>query len=74
MRSMEVTAPGKLVVLAIVLTFCFFSIIAGQLGYGDTPDIIPGVLFGIIGYLLGNGVGARTGQPTAPVIGPKTEG
>ncbi len=74
MRSMEVTAPGKLVVLAIVLTFCFFSIIAGQLGYGDTPDIIKGAAVGILSYLLGNGAGAKSGLPAAPVIGPKTEG
>lgn len=74
MSSMEITAPGKLFGLIIAMVLCFASILAGQLGFGDTPDIIPGVLFGIIGYLLGNGVGARTGQPTAPVIGPKTEG
>ncbi len=70
---MEITAPGKLYALIVAMILLGGMIIVAMIKGQAAPDQTWLILSSIIGYLVGNGVGAKTGQPTAPVIGPKTD-
>ena len=66
---MELNAPGKLILLSIVALGCIGYIITCQFTHGDaTPAWATLTL--ITGYLIGNGAGARKGQPQEPVFKP----
>lgn len=70
MRNIEIKAQGKMLLMAIALIGCFGYVIAAQWTRADTNwafAIINGVVF----YALGNGVGAKKGEPVVPLIGPK---
>jgi hypothetical protein len=65
----DVNAPGKLILLAIVAAGCVAYVVVCQFTHGDAgPAWI--TLGSIVGYLIGNGVGARRGQPQEPVFKP----
>ena len=66
---MTVAAPGKLIVLALVAVGCLIVIIVGMVTGNDTTAAW-GALMAIIGYLVGNGAGARRGQEQIPVFAP----
>lgn len=67
---MSVTAPGKLIILGIVAVCCFVTIIVGWVsGQGDTTPAWATLTL-VVGYLVGNGVGAKTGQITVPPMSP----
>lgn len=66
---MDINAPGKLILLAIIATGCVAFIIVCLFTGGDaTPAWATLTL--ITGYLIGNGVGAKRGQPQEPVFKP----
>lgn len=68
----ELTAPGKLVALCIVLAGCVGYIIA-SLFVSRVPDTTPAwaTITLISGYLIGNGTGARKGIATVGVWEPR---
>lgn len=72
---MTVAAPGKLLVLALVALGCIVYIILAMFVARDI-DPTPGwaLLGSIVGYLVGNGAGARRGIEQAPVFAPPHEG
>lgn len=69
MKSIEVSAPGKLLALVVVIVGCFLFILLGD---GDTAPAW-GILGMAAGYLTGNGVGALKGIGTTPPISPKQD-
>jgi hypothetical protein len=64
---MNVNAPGKLAVLAVVVVGVLVYITAAQFTGADTTAAWA-TLSAVIGYLIGNGVGARRGQVSEPVF------
>lgn len=66
---MNLTSPGKLVVLCIALVGAFVGLFTGTIV--DTTAIA--IIGPIVGYVVGNGVGARAGVATVPVISPSPE-
>lgn len=69
---MNLTAPGKLIVLLVIIVGCFAYICASVVtdnGTDTTPAWAAITL--ITGYLIGNGTGALRGTPQAPVFAPK---
>lgn len=74
MNRVEVTAPGKLAALLVVLIGCFTYIIAVTVSGADA-DTTPAwaTLTLVVGYLVGNGVGAKAGVQTIPPLSPKSD-
>ena len=70
---MDVTAPGKLIALTAVIVGCFAVIIVGVFRDAGAEVIAPivGVLTLVVGYLIGNGTGARQGHVSVPPFQPK---
>lgn len=72
--SVDITAPGKLLLLSIVSCGCIAVIITNMVtGNGDTTAAWA-TLASIIGYVIGNGVGAKRGVEQAPVFSPAKSG
>lgn len=72
--SVELTAPGKLLALCLVIVACAAYIIielVRDVGADTSPAWATMTL--VVGYLVGNGAGARRGQPQEPVFAPKEE-
>lgn len=66
---MDITAPGKLILLAIALVGLFILLAIGSIDWSQG-----GVPIGlIVGYGVGNGVGAKRGQTTIGVFSPKPD-
>lgn len=73
-QSVELTAPGKLVALCLVIVGCLAYIIVEmvrEVGADTSPAWATMTL--VVGYLVGNGAGARRGQPQEPVFAPKED-
>lgn len=71
MNGVELTAPGKLLALCIVLVGCLAYVTAAM--FVAVPiDTSPAwaTIALVVGYLIGNGVGARRGVTTAPTFSP----
>jgi hypothetical protein len=72
--NVDLTAPGKLLVLGLVVLGCFSFIVASM--FVTTPgDTTPAwaTLTLVVGYLIGNGAGARKGIEQAPVFTPSKD-
>lgn len=73
MRNVDVTAKGKLIVLSIMVLGLFgYIVVANITGNGDTGQAWAALTL-IVGYLIGNGVGAARGQVTVPPLSPTPE-
>jgi hypothetical protein len=68
MSKVDITAPGKLLALCLIIVGCMSYIIITVIsGKGDvTPAWATLTL--ITGYLIGNGVGAARGAASTPVF------
>lgn len=68
--DVQLTAPGKLIALSLVIVGCFAYIIASL--FGANVDTTPAwaTLTLVVGYLIGNGTGARRGVESVPVWAP----
>lgn len=67
LKNVEIAAPGKLLALLLVITICGMYLV---FGHGDkTPAW--SLLTLVVGYLVGNGVGAKRGVEQAPTFAPK---
>lgn len=73
MKNIEIKAQGKMLLMAIALLGCFGYVITAQFTNVDSSWAFA-IINGIVFYALGNGVGARRGEPVVPLIGPKDEG
>lgn len=66
---MDVTAPGKLLLLLVALIALTVLIATHSIGWAEG-----GVPFGlIVGYGIGNGTGAKKGQTTVGVFSPTAD-
>lgn len=74
MKNVDLTNPGKLIVLCLVIIGSFTFIIA-SLFVNSGPDTTPAwaLLSGAGMYLIGNGTGARKGVPTIAPFTPTVE-
>lgn len=74
MTAVDVTAPGKLLALCMVILGCFAYILLAAAGI-SAVDTTPAwaTLTLVTGYLIGNGTGARRGIETTPIFSPPTE-
>jgi len=73
LQDVELTAPGKLLALLLVIIGCFgYIIVATWTGQGDTTPAWATLTL-VVGYLIGNGTGARKGQPTIAPFTPSAE-
>jgi NhaP-type Na+/H+ or K+/H+ antiporter len=74
MANVDLVAPGKLLVLALTVVGCFAYIVASLFHQADTTPAWA-LMTLIVGYLIGNGVGAVRGVAQAPIFKPtdKTE-
>jgi hypothetical protein len=70
--AVDLVAPGKLAVLGLTVLGCFGYIIAAT--FAQSADTTPAwaLMTLIVGYLIGNGVGAIRGVAQAPVFTPST--
>lgn len=66
---MNVTAPGKLILLGLIVVGAFVALILDAL----TETTFVAIVGPVGGYLVGNGVGAARGEPTVPVFSPSPE-
>lgn len=75
MKGVEVAAPGKLLVLTVVILGCFGFIIGSMVWNNSEDTVVAWVTIGsVVGYLTGNGVGAKKGQETvAPFVPAKDQ-
>jgi hypothetical protein len=74
MKNIDVTAPGKLAALCLVVVGCFVYIIVSLIqaqGADTTPAWA--LLTLVVGYLIGNGTGAAKGVPTVAPFAPTPE-
>lgn len=72
-KDVEITAPGKLLLLAIVAAGCLAIIIVSMItGSGDSTPAW-GTLTLVVGYLIGNGVGAKRGIVSVPPLSTSPE-
>ena len=67
---MKITNPSK-ALIALVALICITVLMA--LESIDTDQGMP-ILTLIVGYAVGNGIAARTGEPVEPIIGRKDNG
>lgn len=73
MRNVEITNPGKLIILGLLVAgLVGYLITATITGAGDTAQAWAALTL-IVGYLIGNGSGARAGQVTVPPLSPTPE-
>lgn len=72
MKNIEIKAQGKMLLMAIALLGCFGYVIAAQFTSADSNWAFA-IINGIVFYALGNGVGAKKGEPVVPLLGPKDE-
>jgi hypothetical protein len=72
MRGVDVTAPGKLIALAVVIGGAFAVIIVGMVSGSDEAIItsMVGLIGTVMGYLVGNGAGAKAGFVSVPPFQP----
>jgi hypothetical protein len=66
----RIANPSK-AFIALVGLICITVLIA--IGKVDMSQGMP-VITLVIGYAVGNGIAARSGEPVQPIIGPKTDG
>lgn len=68
-RAFDISAPGKLIALLVALTGCFVYIIVVTVVESATGDTAPAwaAITLMVGYIIGNGVGAARGVQT---VGP----
>lgn len=64
---MSIVNPTKALILLVGLICLTVLMLAGRV---DMDSGIP-ILTLVIGYAVGNGVGAKTGQDSSPIIGKK---
>lgn len=69
MTNVDLVAPGKLLVLALTVIGCFAYIVASLFHPTDTTPAWA-LMTLVVGYLIGNGVGAVKGVAQAPVFQP----
>lgn len=67
---MTLNNPPKAFILLVAL-ICVTTLMA--IGKIDTESGMP-ILTAIVFYGIGNGVAAKTGKPSEPIIGPKNNG
>ena len=67
---MRIANPSK-AFIALVGLICITVLIA--IGKVDMSQGMP-VITLVIGYAVGNGIAARSGELVQPIIGPKTDG
>lgn len=73
MNNVEITNPGKLAALCLVIVGCFAYITAALItGTGDTTPAWATLTL-VVGYLVGNGSGARKGENTVAPFSPAPE-
>lgn len=71
MNPLELTAPGKLIAIIVVLVGSFGFIIANALAANGTDNTAAWATITLVtGYLIGNGVGAHRGETNASVWSP----
>ena len=72
MRTVDVTNPGKLIALVAVLVGAFAVIIVAMLtdGQGELITSMVGLLGTAMGYIVGNGAGAKQGFVSVPPFQP----
>lgn len=71
MRDIDITAPGKLLALILVLIGCLaFILLSAYTGRGDSTPAWATLTL-VVGYLTGNGLGARRGQITVAPFAPR---
>lgn len=70
MSELELTAPGKLLALCIIIVGCLAYIIVAAFRAGIDTTPAWATLTLVTGYLIGNGTGARRGIVTAPIWAP----
>ena len=66
---MRIANPSK-AFIALVGLICITVLIA--IGKVDMSQGMP-VITLVIGYAVGNGIAARSGEPVQPIIGPKVD-
>jgi hypothetical protein len=66
---MRIANPSK-AFIALVGLICITVLIA--IGKVDMSQGMP-VITLVIGYAVGNGIAARSGEPVQPIIGPKAD-
>lgn len=64
---MKVNNPPKFIGIIIVIVGLFLLVAIGRVAWAD---VLPIVTL-ITGYLIGNGVAARGGEPVSPALGRK---
>ena len=65
---MELTAPGKLAAIIVILLGSFVFIIANTVASNGTETAPAWATITLVcGYLIGNGLGAKRGQSSGPV-------
>lgn len=70
MRNVNITNPGKLILLGLVILGCFVYIILGTfVAHADTTPAWA-MLTLAVGYLIGNGAGAMKGVVTTAPFAP----
>lgn len=70
---MDITAPGKLIGLVAVIVGCFAVLIVAIITKAG-PEIyspVLALLTLVVGYLVGNGTGAKAGHVSVPPFQPK---
>jgi len=66
---MNIANPSK-ALIALVGLICITVLMVTD---SISQDAGIGLLSAVIGYAIGNGIAARTGQPVQPIIGSKTK-
>ena len=66
-RAMKIVNPPKALILLVALLCVTFLLGVGRIETDAGLPIITAIVF----YGIGNGVQARTGSPSSPIIGPK---
>jgi hypothetical protein len=71
-KAVDVTAPGKLIALVAVILGAFAVIIVAMVTHAEAALItsMVGLLGTAMGYLVGNGVGAKAGFVSVPPFQP----
>jgi len=71
--GVDVTAPGKLIALVAVIVGCFAFLVAAVItsAGAEVYAVVTPVLTLVVGYLVGNGTGARHGFVSVPPFQPK---
>ena len=67
--SLTVNNPAKLLGLLVLAACITVLLITGSI----SSDAGVGLLGGLVGYVTGNGIAARRGEPVEPIIGPHVE-